>query len=37
MYIDLQSALKSLATKFENVAIDVRGVSDYVPKVNAKN
>jgi hypothetical protein len=36
VYVDPQSALKSLATKFKNVAIDIQGASDYVPKVNAK-
>jgi hypothetical protein len=36
VYVDPQSALKSLATKFENVEIDVGGAGDYVPKVDAK-
>jgi hypothetical protein len=31
VYVDVQSALKGLATKFENVKIDVGGTGDYVP------
>jgi hypothetical protein len=36
VYEDPQSALKSLVTKFKNVAIDIGGASDYIPKVNVK-
>lgn len=36
MYVDPQSALKTLATKFENVSMDIGGVGDFVPKVDAK-
>ncbi len=36
VYIDPQSALRSMATKFENIEIDVGGAGDYVPKVDAK-
>jgi hypothetical protein len=36
VYVDPQSALKSLATKYENVEIDVGGAGDYVPKVDTK-
>jgi hypothetical protein len=36
VYVDLQSALKSLATKFENIEIDVGGAGNYIPKVDAK-
>jgi hypothetical protein len=36
VYVDPQSALKTLATKFENVSVDVGGASDFVPKVDAK-
>jgi hypothetical protein len=35
-YVDPQSALKTLATKFENVSVDVGGAGDFVPKVDAK-
>jgi hypothetical protein len=35
-YIDLQSALSSLATKFENVSVDIGRAGDSVPKVDAK-
>jgi hypothetical protein len=34
VYVDPQSALKTLATKFEGVSIDVGGA--FVPKVDAK-
>jgi len=36
VYVDLQSALRSLETKFPNVSIDVAGAKDYVPKVDIK-
>jgi hypothetical protein len=36
VYVDPQSALKTLAMKFENVSVDVGGASDFVPKVDAK-
>jgi hypothetical protein len=36
VYVDPQSALKMLATKFEGVSIDVGGAGDFVPKVDAK-
>ena len=36
MYVDLQSALRSLETKFPNVSIDVSGAKDYVPKADIK-
>jgi hypothetical protein len=36
VYVDLQSALWMLVTKFENVSMDVRGAGDYMPKVDTK-
>jgi len=36
MYVDPQSALKSLETKFPSVSIDVAGAKDYVPKADIK-
>jgi hypothetical protein len=36
VYVDPQSALKSLETKFPNVSIDVAGAKDYVPKADIK-
>jgi len=36
VYVDPQSALRALATKFENVAIDVGGAGDHLPKADAK-
>jgi hypothetical protein len=36
VYVDPQSALRALATKFENVTIDVGGAGDHLPKVDAK-
>jgi hypothetical protein len=36
IYVDPQSALKSLETKFPNVSIDVAGAKDYVPKADIK-
>ncbi len=36
VYVDPQSAFQSLMTKFENVTFDVGGVTDYVPKADAK-
>jgi hypothetical protein len=36
VYVDPQSALRALATKFENVVIDVGGAGDHLPKVDAK-
>jgi len=36
IYVDTQSALKSLETKFPNVSIDVAGAKDYVPKADFK-
>jgi hypothetical protein len=36
VYVDPQSALKSLETKFPNVSIDVAGTKDYVPKADIK-
>jgi hypothetical protein len=36
VHIDLQSAFRSLTTKFENVMINVGGLADYVPKADAK-
>jgi hypothetical protein len=36
VYVDSQSALKTLTMKFENVCVDMGGASDFVPKVDAK-
>jgi len=36
VYVDPQSALRVLATKFENVAIDVGGAGDHLPKTDVK-
>jgi hypothetical protein len=36
VYVDPQSALKSLETKFLNVSIDMAGAKDYVPKADIK-
>lgn len=36
MHIDPQSAFQSLTTKFENVMINVGGVTDYIPKAFVK-
>jgi hypothetical protein len=36
VHVDPQRAFYSLTTKFENVTIDVGGVANYVPKVDAK-
>ncbi len=36
VHVDPQSALKSMATKFENVEIDIGGAGDYVLKVDDK-
>jgi len=36
VYVDPQSTLRVLATKFENVAIDVGGAGDHLPKTGAK-
>jgi len=36
VYIDPQSALRSLDTKFPNVPIDIAGAKDYVPKADIK-
>jgi hypothetical protein len=36
MYVDPQSALRALATKFENVAIGIGGAGDHLPKANVK-
>jgi hypothetical protein len=36
VYVEPQSALKTLATKFEGVSVDVGGAGDFVPKVDAK-
>jgi hypothetical protein len=36
VYVDPQSALKSLETKFPSVSIDMAGAKDYVPKADIK-
>ncbi len=36
VYVDPQSALRALSTKFENVAIDVGGTGDHLPKADAR-
>jgi hypothetical protein len=36
VYVDLQSALWALSTKFENVAIDIGGAGDHLPKADVK-
>jgi len=36
VYVDPQSALRSVETKFPNVSFDVAGAKDYVPKADIK-
>jgi hypothetical protein len=36
VYVDLQSALRALSAKFENIPIDVGGAGDHLPKPDPK-